>query len=487
MKFKISILSLAVGLVLPSFSARVPLSDIQRRLNSKNSISLFMPWGGISGGILDTVPLHKEQKVALHDLEHNWISMYELKPINTKNPLDTWPGRADGFDPESVKKGLEYRKRLLALNPNIILIGEVRFYDAFPDYLPKDDPWWLRDNMGNQIGGQWKKLNYFDTTFQKHVAQQCIALLETGVVDGIFLDWATNSYLPFFKMIRSLIGDSAVIIGNTNHNVGTIEEIIPYLNGIFMESWWDSKWTQATYLDRIRRTIVVAERDLKPPKLINTEIWAQPTLPDVDNSSTPGLTKIHPSQMSLMRAGVTAHYTHTNGYVTFYPKTSLGPNHIHVFDDFFNAHLGQYTAGAPSRKDSAYVKEWGNGTVVYNPASSPTDSVILSFLEDRRSQATGKVSKNHKVAKGDGDIFLKSPYQQLYPAPVGFLSYGLPALRKLPDTNYVSTPIHRVFQNRKKVSITKPEVVPTKNNNPSIQYRDQKSPDRAYDTHGRKY
>jgi hypothetical protein len=450
-RVKTRLLAVAIALcaVAQAYGERVPLSDIQKRKNNKNSISLFQPWTGISGGIIDTMGLHGNQQIALHDLMHNSPESYGLKWAN-KDPNDSFPGNAEMFDSASIAKGLAFRKQLLALNPNMILIGEIRFYDAAPTYYPSNSPYWKKRANGDLDTSAYKpyiKIDYGNASFQQHCANQCIALLETGVVDGIFLDWATNAYEPFFKAVRSKIGDEAVIIGNVNHHFDQIDKILPFLSGVYMESgWWGMENNPTEFFKRVRLTISMCENQLRAPKLINTEIWSQPGFQDLDSTSTPGLINLAQPQEHVMRAGVAAHYTLTSGYFSFYPQTFKNlyhAEHMHLYHDFLNANLGAPSSTAATRKDSAYVKEWGNGAVVFNPPSAPTDSVTLTFPDSRRSQATGKIGTTHKVAKNDGDIFLKGPYTQLYPAPNGFLSAGLPALRSQPDPNYTSSlPIH---------------------------------------------
>ena len=482
MNFKIIISVIVLCLVGLTFSAPIPLSDIQRRKDAKDAISIFQPWGGVAGGMIDTVPLHRAQKMAMHDLVHEWVEHYDLKWVNT-DPSIPYPGLASAFDPESIKKGLELRKQVLALNPNTILIGEIRFRDAFPNYLPDNHPWWL---AGSKPSDQYRKIDFNNTDFQEMTAKKCIALLETGVVDGILFDWATDQYLPFFKAVRKLIGDSAVIVGNTNTNFETIGGILPYINGVFMESWYNPAWNQATYLGRIRQTIMDAEKNLRPPKLICTEIWSQPGLTDVDTKSTPGMPKIAPEQMPLMRAGVTAHYTLTNGYTTFWPK-SLGYNHWHIYDDFFNANLGkQSTTPATQINPNAFSKEWEKGTVVYNSPAA-TGSVTVTFDQERRSQATGVKGKSFSVPIGDGDIFLKSPFQQLYPTKTGFLSTGLPALRALPDPNYKNNPNGILSKNPRIMPLSKSLQSNTilKNQQVIIEKKQEGSKSSYYTTEGR--
>jgi hypothetical protein len=265
---------------------------------------------------------------------------------------------------------------------------------------------------------------------------------------------------------------------------------MPYLNGTYMECWGSgSSFNTSTYMDRITKTIDSAVKLMRQPQLIATEVWSDVSLPDLDSTSTPGMIKLAPQQKPLMRMGVAALYTKTSGYYSFYPKTFLNTylvEHMHVYDDFFNADLGKPSASTAYKQGSATLKEWEKGTVVYNPPNA-AGAQTVTFSDTRRSQATGATGTSFSVPKGDGDIFLKGNYQQLYPAPAGFPSTGLPALRPLPDTTYkdqfvgVAPAKSRVFS---KTSAVKINTI-IKNQQVIIQKKEPNGATKYYTTAGR--
>ena len=55
--------------------------------------------------------------------------------------------------------------------------------------------------------------------------------------------------------------------------------------------------------------------------------------------------------------------------------------------------------------DGTVHREFQNGTVVYNPLGNK--AVSVTFPEDRRSAATGRIGRTHALRSPDGDIFLK--------------------------------------------------------------------------------
>jgi Hypothetical glycosyl hydrolase family 15 len=425
MKIKLITGALVLGMVTSIFAARVPMSDIIARKTNKKAISLFQPWAPIAGGIIDTAGLHEYQKIAVHDLVHQGVNFYGLKWEN----LTAFEGYGDTFTPASILAGLAKRDSLLKLNPNLILIGEFRYYDADTGYLPDTSSWWLREG-GKIVGSGYEKyqlLDFSKPAFQQHVAKQCLALVESGVVDGCLMDWAKNKNELIFRKVREIIGPDVLLMGNVNHNYDEIDQILPHLNGVYMESgWWGDRNTFPGYFRALRSTLLQAQSVLKEPKLICTEVWSNKATADLKGDSTH--LEIDPSQEPLLRAGLTAHYTIASGYFSFYPQTfrdKYKQEHMHIYHDFMNAYLGNPTTTPATKVDSAYSKEWSNATVVFNaPGGKP---YTVNFHELRKSQATKKVDSIHTVPPLDGDIFLKGAYTQIYPT-----------IKPKPDTTYKS-------------------------------------------------
>ena len=97
-------------------------------------------------------------------------------------------GLADGFKPASIAAARAFRARLQKLNPLLILLAEIRYRDANPQYLPEDHIWWKRDRQGKRLAG-WKEggfllLDLHHPQFREHVARQAKAAVQSGVFDG---------------------------------------------------------------------------------------------------------------------------------------------------------------------------------------------------------------------------------------------------------------------------------------------------------------
>ena len=303
---------------------------------------------------------------------------------------------ADGFTEASITNGLAYRSSLLSRNARIVLLAEIRQYEASESSLPADHAWWLRDGSGNRIigwtggTGTYYLLDLANPSLQDHVATQARAAVKSGVFDGVFLDcWSEFQYasarLALVQKIRNSIGNQALIIVNPNHN--KIPLTGPYINGLFMECYDTSTpamWTT------IADTLTWAETNLKPdgPRVNCLESWYHTSRDDLD----------------LMRATTTLSLTHSNGYALFSDPNSLpAPDHLHNWYSFWDANLGKPLLPGTDQPDGTSRREYTHGTAIYNPIGHVAPAV--TFNESRTSVATGAVATTHVVAAG-GDIFL---------------------------------------------------------------------------------
>ena len=162
-------------------------------------------------------------------------------------------GLADGLEAKSIENAKAFRQQLLHLNPNLILIAEIRYRDAHKSYLPEGHPWWLRDKQGRIVPG-WEEggflcLNLHNPEYRRHVAQQAKAAVASGAVDGVMLDWWSDDAdrLALVKEVREAIGNDALIICNANDR--TTPQTAPYINGYFMECY-RSKTARGLEADR---------------------------------------------------------------------------------------------------------------------------------------------------------------------------------------------------------------------------------------------
>jgi len=370
----------------PAFTANISgFADgaelsIARRISARDFPSVFQAWSPA-----DNLP-NKDRwaTMALHDLVWHGPGGFGL--VWDTNPV----GLAEAFTPESIEAGRKIRRKLLDMNPNIILIAEIRYRDAHPNFLPEGHRWWKRDKEGDLVKG-WGEggficMDFANPEFRKHVAKRAGAAVQSGVFDGVMLDWWSDDEhrLALVKTVREAIGDKYLIIANTNDR--TAPQSASYINGYFMEC------TRSKTIDdwrRIEITLEWAEKNLRQPRVNCLETWYH-------NSR---------EELNLMRATTTLALTHSDGYCLFSDPNPLPTgDHRHNWYPFWDKNLGKPVSNGVTRSDGTIVREFENGTVVYNPMGNKNVEVV--FSENRRSVATGLSSGRHKLACPDGDIYL---------------------------------------------------------------------------------
>ena len=352
------------------------------RIAAREFPSVFQAWSR-----LENVPdVNFLEAVAKHDLAWSCIGLCGLR-------WDTQPyGLAEGFEPESIETARAVRRQLLKLNPNIILIAEIRYRDAHPTFLPEGHKWWMRDEQGQIVKGwgegAYLQLDYKSRDYRRHVARRARAVIGSGVADGILLDWWIDDEhrLALVREVRAAIGDEPLILVNSNDREAP--KTGSYVNGFFMECY---RSKTVAHWQRIARTLAWAERHLRPPHVNCLEVWYHNSRRD----------------FNLMRAVTTLALTHSDGYCLFSDPNPLpGPDHRHDWYPFWDKGLGKPLDQAVTRPDGATMREFEHGTVVYNPMGNGTVEIV--FDAPRTSRATGRFTAAHTVPGCDGDIYLRS-------------------------------------------------------------------------------
>lgn len=328
--------------------------------------------------------------VARHDLIWHSPAYFGLE----------WDGRPEGlataFRPASIPAGLAKRGELLRRNPNMILLAEIRYRDAWEGFLGKGHKWWKRDAAGEVVMG-WKEggfiqLDFADPEYQDHVAARAGAAVESGVFDGVMIDWWQDDdvRLDLVRKIRRAVGEGALIVANANDR--KTPRTAPYINGYFMECY---RSASAEDWVRIRDTLVWAEENLRLPRVNCVETWYHGSRED----------------LSLMRAVTTLVLTHSDGYVLFSDPNDLPtPDHRHDWYGFWDRRLGKPRGRRVKNADGTFSRDFDRGVVVYNPMGNRP--VEVSFPVRRVSAATGKEDRAFPLGAPDGDIYLAGGEQE---------------------------------------------------------------------------
>ncbi len=357
-----------------------PVQTAAERIATRKFPSVYQAWNPADN-------LKDEDRwttLARHDLVFHAPDFFALK----------WAGEFQGlsttFTRDSQESAMRTRKMLLRKNPNLIILAELRYRDAHKSYLTENHTWWKRKDGKPVIG--WEEGGYFlldfsNPAYRSQVAQQAKAVMDSGVFDGLMLDWWEDDEdrLALVKTIRKEIGDTALILVNANDRKtpGTAK----FVNGYFMECYKSKTvedWTQ------IAETLEWAESNLKEPQINCIETWFHKSRND----------------LHLMRATTTLSLTLSDGYCLFSDPNPLPtPDHLHDWYEFWNPNLGRPKGTGGRKKDGSIRREFDHGLAVYNPLGN--QPVTVNFTEAHTAASSKKSAMTFTVPPEDGELFLK--------------------------------------------------------------------------------
>jgi len=375
--------------------------SVAERVTGKNFPAIFQAWNPLD--MTNAFPLdsleQRLQAAARHDLL--WEEPVSQLGFNTPLVLGAvWDsahgGVATDFTPASKKQALANRQRLLELNPNMVLLLEVRWRDAPGSFLPEDSPFWKRNADGSRKRGwdggpePYYLMNPDNADFAANIARQCKIAIDSGIYDGVMFDW--DGHLPIVKKVREVIGTNALIICNIHDRIKEAQTYGHLINGAFMELSQEGPGAPQRKLgtwESSRKALVAFEKIFAKPTVNCLESWGDR------------------KDLRRMRAVTTLGLTHSDGYVLFADPNPLPtPDHLHDWYAFWDAPLGRPAGQCVDRADGAYQREFAGGTVIYNPINN--QPVTVKFTEDRKRVSDGGRGREFTVPDYDGDIFLKA-------------------------------------------------------------------------------
>ena len=304
------------------------------------------------------------------------------------------------------------RNDVFKINPNMIFLVEIRMVTDWPESVPDDSPYWLRDAEDNFLNPNVRRfVNFTDPEAQDIIVQRAVAVSKCGLYDGIFFDhWnehrsvLTNGHLGFegyvgfqaeqnardiiLERIRAETRPDFLIMGNTNDRI--IPRTAPYINGSFMESSDPGD----EMLTRYENSLRWLERNLRGPRINALEGEAIPTEPPDS-----------PTNLRWMRAITTLHLTHSDGYVLF--RSIDG--HKHYWYDFWDADLGRPVGARAQLYDEdipgLYIREYTNGWAVYNHSGETQEITLPELATGVSSEVEGMT---HTLPNLDGEMYLRA-------------------------------------------------------------------------------
>jgi len=386
---------------------------IEERLERRDFPSVFQAWSPVEGtgeGELDAA--------ARHDLVWSTLPAYGLQWTPRTDPGPGGiryggPGRALVLDPDSVERALEKREGLLARNPDMVLLTELRYRGAPPNFLSSDeDPWLLRDANGDTVlgwaEGRSLRLDFRIPAMREHLIERARAIMATGVVDGLMLDvWNElegdyrddgkgsfgDARVALVEGIRAAIGDKALLVINTNEF--TAERSKASVNGLYLETY---SLRTAQDWARYRETMEWAGPNLRSPAFVALETWR-------DAKGGADTDRNDPDDLRQMRATTALSLVASNGFTLFADPNSLPlSDHLHDWYDLWDVDLGRPAGPAIDLVGGAVRRAYDNGVAVYSPPGGTTRTV--EFDVPVRSATTDKVATSHSLGAFDGDLFL---------------------------------------------------------------------------------
>ena len=415
------------GLSLTHFEydevCELPGIPVEQRLSNRNFPSVFSAWYDI----LNRPTLPWEERITHHDLSLG--SWFGLRWIETDYGWQLQGG---------LDNALKEREALLALNPNMIFIVEVRMRDDWSHKHPENWEHWIRDENRNRVGNPDYSALLIDFTHpevQDMIVQQAREVAKCGLYDGLFFDWwredrsVLNGYRTYeeeqlareviIRRVREAVGEDFLIWVNPNRS--KTPRAMPYINGLFMETVRYDDYALDGLIE-IESTLLWAEENLREPRINGLEGWGVETeAPD------------SPTNRRWMRVFTTMGLTHSDGYVLYitgsrslnheHDWSTFEPTHAEVHDrgithnhghdhywyDFWDTNLGKPIgpkAQQYQKVEGLFIREFTNGWAVYNRSGQAQTIMLPASATPVSDRGGNAASSTHILPDLDGEIYL---------------------------------------------------------------------------------
>ena len=378
-------------------------------VSKQNTVPIFQAWTNTEGLEEDELT-----SIARHDLVFGdtWLlgigwNTGENQPYSM---LET------KLNPDLLQVAYDTREALKKQNPDILILCSLNYREASlvadetgleywqKSELPHDSEFWIR-RVDGSIAPGWGEdedgdgtleeaetvcglVDFTNQEFQDLFVKRVKTLKDSGLFDGIMLDWwseefATsgtldwsstylsqeeelNARITILKKIREAVGDDFLILVNANKS--KTPESAPYINGLFMEcykSGWDVGYTEEEIL-QIETTLRWAQANLKAPVINCLEGWRVVT--DLDaNMETRMKERQSKENLRWMRLFTTMSLVFSDGYVLFSDDNNMpGDDHLHSWYDFWDMSIGEPQGEACELESGFFVRHYTGADVAYN-------------------------------------------------------------------------------------------------------------------------
>jgi len=411
---------------------------------------VFMAWSGIENRDNE----NELTRIAYHNLVwHNADGILDMQwQTNEPHPHQ---GLATQLDPSKFIEAISRLNAIRASNPNTKILCVIGYHDDYAvkssletgniwenGYFPDDSPYWLRDEIGNLIicwgedtNGDGKVdendtiLTYFidfsNEDVQNIIADKALALKNSGLFDGIFMDWWSeqgsttknmltseqelNARLAILQKIRAKVGNDFLII--VNNLSSQLPNSAPYINGVFLEGWkqyYDQSYTVSEILTIENKLIWAEDAPMLTPSINCLEGWRKVTDYDGDKE-TRVAERDSPENTQMMRLFTTMSLTLSDGCVLFGDDNHEPSwDHLHNWYSFWDISLGNPISQKNQKYndiDGLLIREYEKGWAVYNRSGSSQHITFTSPV----TGVTGTItSTDQDIQDMDGEIYLKS-------------------------------------------------------------------------------
>lgn len=329
-----------------------------------------------------------------------------------------------------VDRAITKRNELLAKNPSMLFLAEIRIRNAgVGDKYPEDWFGWLRDADGNLLREKSRPptsityaIDLRIKEVQDLIVEQAISVSRCGLYDGIMFDtWADGGMtligmdqngtihvydhvdasvrLSIIERIREAVPDDFLIL--TNSNWDKLPLSIPYINGGMMETFRDDDagYTNSR-LAEIEDALLWYEANAREPKINCLMGEGIPTEPPDS-----------PTNRRWMRLFTTMSLTLSDGYALYTTGTFYQD---HFWYPFWDADLGRPVGPTAQRYqediESLYIREFTNGWAVHNRSGSEQTITLPSSAIPVSDRGSNAASITHLLPDLDGEIYLKAKH-----------------------------------------------------------------------------
>ena len=382
----------------------LPDLPIQERIENRSLPSIVSAWadGLAHGDVWDNWPglshLSIADRIAYHDLA--WHGGSNLFSVNfVKGPPWT---QLSG----SIEHGIADRNKLLAKNPNMLFLAhQLSRYSKPGSLFPEDWFGWLRDEAGNPVPVAPNSPTYLidlsNPEVQDIIVEQAVSVSKCGVYDGILYDtWRETIFATdILKRIRDKVPDDFLIIINRNGHKLPLS--IPYINGSFMETFYNED-DEGVYtrndIIKIETNLIWFETNAREPQI---NVLRGFGIGDEPPNS--------PNNRRWMRLFTTMSLTVSDGYVLYSIGTVGGQKQFqsHIWYPFWDANLGQPISPTAQRYqdiEGLYIREFTNGWAVYN-RTGKEQAITLPRVS--MGVSSNKQDITHLLPDLDGEIYLR--------------------------------------------------------------------------------